>query len=96
MKILATKKFRKIPILISYWNDGEVRGYRAEIADNYENYLPTEYQKVNFEDLSFHFTHSVEPHPFDKNVFVNKKDAVECAKFVNEKFLVGKAKIWHV
>lgn len=88
-------KYRKIPIVIMKWNDG-AKGWRAEIADNYENYKPAKYDDINFEDLGFHFRHDVETHPNDNLVFLTRKDAVKCAKFCNEKYLGSKAKIWFI
>ena len=44
------KTFRKIPILIS--KNDEFKGWRAEIADNYENYKTSKYSDINFEDLN--------------------------------------------
>jgi hypothetical protein len=88
-------KYRKIPIVIMKWNDG-VKGWRAEIANNYENYKTAKYDDINFEDLGFHFRHDIETHPNDDLVFLTRKDAVKCAKFCNEKYLGGKAKIWFV
>lgn len=88
-------KYRKIPIVIMKWNDG-AKGWRAEIADNYENYKPAKYDDINFEDLGFHFRHDIETHPNDDLVFLTRKDAVKAAKFCNEKYLAGKAKIWFI
>ena len=88
-------KYRKIPIVIMKCNDG-AKGWRAEIADNYENYKPAKYDNINFEDLGFHFRHDIETHPNDDLVFLTRKDAVKCAKFCNEKYLGGKAKIWFI
>ena len=87
------KKLRKIPMLITKWNDGSV-GWRAEIADNYENYKPVKPAEVNFEDLSFHFKHNIDTHENDALLFNRKKDAVACAKYVNETYLNGKGKVW--
>jgi len=88
-------KYRKIPIVIMKWNDG-INGWRAVIADNYENYKPATYDDINFEDLGFHFRHDIETHPHDNLVFQTRKDAVACAKFCNEKYLGSKAKIWFI
>ncbi len=87
------KKFRKIPIVISKWNDNGCKGWRAEIADNYENYKPEKYDNINFEDLSFHFKHSVNTHELDHLVFYTRKDAVKCAKEVMETEKLN-GKIW--
>jgi len=87
---------RKIPIIISKWNDNGVKGWRAEIADNYENYKPKKYEDINFEDLSFHFKHPVDVHEKDYLVFNRKKDALECARYVNKSVLNAKAKIWQI
>lgn len=89
----SEKKLRKIPILITKWDDGNV-GWRAEIADNYENYKPIKPNEVNFEDLSFHFKHNVDTHEDDHLLFYRKKDAVACAKYVNETYLNNKGKVW--
>jgi len=88
-------KYRKIPIVIMKWNDG-AKGWRAEIADNYENYKPAKYDDINFEDLGFHFKHYIKTHPNDDLVFLTRNDAVKAAKFCNEKYLGGKAKIWFI
>ncbi|MCP9763817.1 hypothetical protein [Lacihabitans soyangensis] len=91
----TVSKYRKIPIVIMKWNDG-FKGWRAEIADSYENYKPLKYDDINFEDLGFHFRHDIETHPNDDLVFSTRKDAVQCAKYCNEKYLGGKAKIWFI
>ena len=52
---LFSSPFKKIPIIISKWQDDNVNGWRAEIADSYENYKTSRYNDINFEDLSFHF-----------------------------------------
>lgn len=91
---MKNNKFRKIPIFITKWNDGNAKGWRAEIADNYENYKTSKYNDINFEDVGFHFNHSVNTHEKDCYVFYLRKDAVKAAKEVNEKFLNNKAKIW--
>ena len=88
-------KYRKIPIVIMKWNDG-AKGWIAEIADNYENYKPAKYDDINFEDLGFHFKHYIKTHPNDDLVFLTRNDAVKAAKFCNEKYLGGKAKIWFI
>lgn len=88
-------KYRKIPIIITKWND-DIKGWRAEIADNYDNYKPAKYDDINFEDIGFHFMHDTETHPNDDLVFLTRKDAVKTAKFCNEKYLNGKAKIWFI
>lgn len=85
------KKFRKIPILIS--KNDEFKGWRAEIADNYESYKSEFGKNMNFEDLNFHFHHNVITHELDDNVFTTRKDAVKCAKEVIEKYKLN-AKIW--
>ena len=85
------KKFRKIPIVIS--KNDEFKGWRAEIADNYENYKSEKYDNINFEDLSFHFKHSVNTHELDHLVFYTRKDAVKCAKEVIETEKLN-CKIW--
>lgn len=87
------RKYRKVPIIITKWNDGN-KGWRAEIADNYVNYKPMSYEEINFEDISFHFDHHTSPHPKDHLMFSTRKDAVKAAKYCNEKYLSGKAKIW--
>jgi len=91
---LFSSPFKKIPIIISKWNDNEVKGWRAEIADNYENYKTAKYEDINFEDLTFHFNHNTETHEKDNLVFYRRKDAVECAKYINKQYLNGKAKLW--
>lgn len=88
------QKLRKIPIVISKCNDNGCKKWRAEIADNYENYKQQVYDKINFEDLSFHFKHNTETHPNDNLVFSKRKDAMECARYVNKTNLNNKAKIW--
>ena len=93
MKTLG--KLRKIPIIISKYKDN-VKGWRAEIADNYENFKPAKYDDINFEDLDFHFNHEIETHDKDNLIFKRRKDAVACAKYVNKKYLNSKAKIWFI
>ena len=93
---LFSSPFKKIPIIISKWQDDNVNGWRAEIADSYENYKTSRYNDINFEDLSFHFHHETETHEIDDLVFYRRKDAVECAKYINKKYLIDKAKIWFV
>lgn len=88
--------FKKIPIIISKWNDGNIKGWRAEIADNYDNYHTTNYEDINFEDLTFHFYHDIETNELDNYVFNHRKDAVECANFCNRTYLNNKAKIWFI
>lgn len=95
MKSLDTP-FKKIPIIISKYNDGEIKGWRAEIADNYENYKTSKYEDINFEDLSFHFMHNTETHELDHLVFYRRKDAVECARYINKTHLNNKAKIHYL
>jgi hypothetical protein len=87
-------KLKKIPIIISKCNDNCRKVWRAEIADNYENYHTTSFSKINFEDLSFHFKHNTDTHYLDHLVFYRRKDAVACAKYVNSDILKNKAKIW--
>jgi hypothetical protein len=77
------------------WNDG-VKGWRAEIADNYENYKPAIYDDINFEDLTFHFKHDIQTHLDDDLIFLKRKDAVNAAKFCNKKYLNNKTKIWFI
>ena len=89
----SEKKHRKIPILITKWDDG-TKGYRAEIADCYESYKPMRVQDINFEDLSFHFHHYISTHENDHLVFKTRRDAVECAKYVNKTYLNNRGKIW--
>ena len=91
---LFSSPFKKIPIIISKWNDNGVKGWRAEIADNYENYKTAKYEDINFEDLTFRFNHNTETHEKDNLVFYRRKDAVECAKHINKQYLNGKAKLW--
>jgi hypothetical protein len=88
-------KYRKIPITIMKWND-RAKGWRAEIADNYENYKPAKYYDINFEDLGFHFRHDIKTHPNDDLVFLTRKDAVECAKYINKQYLSNSAKLWFI
>lgn len=90
---LFSSPFKKIPIIISKWNDNGCKGWRAEIADNYENYKSEKYDNINFEDLSFHFKHSVNTHELDHLVFYTRKDAVKCAKEVMETEKLN-CKIW--
>lgn len=85
------KTFRKIPILIS--KNDEFKGWRAEIADNYENYKTSKYSDINFEDLGFHFHHKINTHELDDYVFYTRKDAVKCAKEIIEKHKLN-CKIW--
>jgi deoxyxylulose-5-phosphate synthase len=85
------KTFRKTPILIS--KNDEFKGWRAEIADTYENYKTSKYSNINFEDLGFHFRHNVKTHELDDLVFYTRKDAVKCAKKVIEVYKLN-CKIW--
>ena len=91
---LFSSPFKKIPIIVSKWNDDNVKGWRAEIADNYENYKTAKYEDINFEDLTFHFHHNTETHENDNLVFYRRNDAVDCAKYINKTYLNSKAKIW--
>ncbi len=102
MKILDyNTTLRKIPILIYKANCPDLRGWRCEIADNYEDYKPTKAEKINFEDLSFHFSH---PTPnlegkwpnLVEHGFRTRSDAIEAAKHCNEKYLNSKAKLWRL
>ena len=88
-------KYRKIPIIITKWNDG-VKGWRAELPDNYQNYKPARYRQINFEDLNYHFNHRMPVHEGDSLIFSTRKDAVEAAKYCNTRYLGGKAKIWFI
>ena len=88
----SDKKLRKIPILITKEAKNK---WRAEISDNYENYKPIACNEVNFEDLDFHFEHKYETRHDDAFLFYRKIDAVECAKYINEKYLNNKGKIWN-
>ena len=85
------KTIRKIPILIS--KNYEFKGWRAEIADNYENYKTSKYSDINFEDLGFNFHHKINTHELDDYVFYTRKDAVNCAKEIIEKHKLN-CKIW--
>jgi len=89
------QKVRKIPILISKWWDGDVKGWRAEIANNWEDFKPIELDKINFEDLSHHFEHGIETHEKDFLVFYTRQAAVAAANEVVKSHLKNKAKIWH-
>jgi hypothetical protein len=86
--------YPEIPIVISKYQDGKIVGWRAEIADDYENYESKNYEETNFEDLSFHFEHGVRQHDNDNLVFITRKDAIRAANYCNEKYLSNKAKIW--
>jgi hypothetical protein len=85
------KSFRKIPILIS--KNDEFKGWRAQIADTYQNYKTEIGKNINFEDLNFHFHHNINTHERDNDVFYTRKDAVECAKQVIENYKLN-SKIW--
>lgn len=91
---LTNRVFRKTPIIITPFQDRD-KGWRAEIADNWENYKPSKYENINFEDLGFHFHVETYYGQYDPYVFPKKKDAVAAAKNV-VKELNGKAKIWHI
>lgn len=93
---MNNKLYRKIPILITKWNDNGIKGWRAEIPDNHETYKPACHDDINFEDLSHHFNHNTETHPDDHLVFSTRKAAIEAAKYCNEKYTGGKAKIWFI
>jgi hypothetical protein len=86
--------YPEIPIVITKYSDVSIKGWRAEIADDYENYTPKNYVKTNFEDLSFHFEHDIRQHENDNWVFITLKDAIKAANYCNEKYLSNKAKIW--
>lgn len=92
------QKLKKIPILVSRNGDCTIKGWRAEIADNYNDYKTTEFGKINFEDLNFHFNCWIngDVHDMDHFVFIRKRDAMECARHVNKLYLSGKAKIWSI
>jgi hypothetical protein len=89
-----TVKYKKIPIIISKYDDAVNNGWRAEIADTYQAFKPACYDDLNFEDLLFHFGFPIETHPNDYYLFKKRKDAVEAAKYVNDNYLQGKAKLW--
>lgn len=89
----SEKKLRKIPILITKDNEYGI-AWRAEIADNYESYKPMKAEDINFEDLSFHFHHLIEEKNERAYLFYTKKDAIECARYVNKTYLSNKAKIY--
>lgn len=93
---LKDKKFRKIPLLISKWSEGNVKGWRAEIADNYADYKMAKFSDINFEDVGFHFYHCTLTHDLDSLVFYSRKDAVEAANYVNETYLKMKGKVWYL
>lgn len=93
---IKKQKCHKIPIIITKWYETE--GWRAEIADNYDDFKPAYIDEINFEDLEFHFggsgferTDEME----DQYVFKYKRDAVQFAKECNKEHLEGRAKIWH-
>lgn len=92
-----TKKLRKIPIIITKYDDEGLKGYRAELPDNYESYKPTKLEEINFEDLSFHFDLPYDVSCNTKDILLQvynrKKDAVFAAKYVNENILQGKCKV---
>lgn len=88
-------KLRKIPILISKYDDNNIKGWRAEISDDWENYKPKDLDSINFEDLSHHFHHQIDVHQNDCFVFETRKKAVECAKYVDKEYLKNKSKIWY-
>lgn len=96
---LKGKVFRKIPIIITgvtCTKKGRMTNWTVEIADSYENYKPSKFEDINFEDLSHHFifpvtTKSTDDYPY---TFELKKDAVEAAEYVLFHKLQGKAKIW--
>lgn len=94
--ITEKQKFRKIPILISKWNDGNVSGWRVELPDNWEEWKPSTYDKINFEDLSNHFNHGVWTHEKDWLVFYTRQAATAAAKYMIKEVLKNKAKIWYL
>lgn len=102
MKIIDRKSLiKRIPIIIYKSESKDALGWRCEIADCYESFKPKLFQKINFEDLSFHFKHptlNIEgawPNLVEHG-FRTKKDAIDAAKFCNEKYLSGKAKLWRL
>lgn len=93
---LFTSPLKKIPIIISKSNDDSIVGWRAEIADNFENYKTSRYEDINFEDLTFHFESNIDTHAKDSLLFYRRKDAIKFAKYINKQHLNSKAKIWFV
>ena len=97
MSNLANRRLKKIPIIISkYCDGGNITGWSAQLADTYENYKTANYEDLNFEDLSFHFGIVCAVDMLDYFFFYTRRDAVKCAKHINEKYLNNKAKIWFV
>lgn len=94
--IKEDQNFRKIPIIISKWWDGDVKGWRVEIPDNWEEWKSSAYSSINFEDLSHHFNHGYETHEKDHLVFYTRQCAVAAAKYVIKSKLKNKAKIWFI
>ena len=88
----SEKKLRKIPILITKESKHE---WRIEIADNYEDYKPTVCNKINFEDIGFHFSLEHETTDHDSYLYNKKSDVMDIAKYINEKYLDNKGKIWN-
>lgn len=79
--------YNEIPILIIKEDDC----WRAEILDNYVNNKPSTLNNINFEDIGFHFIYDGD---LDDNYLFDSSDAAyDAAKYCNENYLNGKAKI---
>ncbi len=95
-----TEFLKDIPITVYkddyYSDDVNKECWRVTLPSNYENYLPSKYSDIEFEDAGFHFIyeHLFKTALFDYCVFTNKKEAIKCAKYVNKTHLKNKAKIW--
>lgn len=85
----------QLPIII-YRDDSPSKAWRAEISDSYEYYKPAKFAEINFDDISFHFRHPIEPAQCNHLLFQYKQDAIAAAKYVNKTYLGGKAKIWFI
>jgi hypothetical protein len=92
--ITEKQKFRKIPVLITKWNDEDVKGWRAELPDNWESWKPNTYDKINFEDIGHHFNHGYYTHERDNHVFYTRQCATAAAKYIIKEYLKGFGKIW--
>jgi hypothetical protein len=91
--------YDNIPIVIfKYYHGDKKIGWIVEVADNYESYKPTKSDKINFEDISFHFSHPFLTFSDDifSYIFYTKKDAVSTARFCNKTYLNNKGKILYL
>lgn len=69
------------PLLIYKYFDNENTGWRAEVPDNWETFLPILAVEINFEDIGFNFDlHDDGENALNNYVFRRRKDAILAAK----------------